>query len=86
MRVVGSGVGVYLFIFVIEFLKGVGGVVVMGVLPRDFDFFEDFLWGLGLSFLRSDQKNKSSIGLKKCLSKIENKNLYLDLKKVRARS
>ena len=27
------------FIFVIEFLKGVGGVVVMGVLPRDFDFF-----------------------------------------------
>ena len=74
------------FIFVIEFLKGVGGVVVMGVLPRDFDFFEDFLWGLGLIFLRSDQKNKSSIGLKKCLSKIENKNLYLDLKKVRARS
>ena len=49
-------------------------------------FFEDFLWGLGLIFLRSDQKNKSSIGLKKCLSKIENKNLYLDLKKVRARS
>ena len=49
-------------------------------------FFEDFLLGLGLIFLRSDQKNKSSIGLKKCLSKIENKNLYLDLKKVRARS